>query len=360
MVTKTSRKTKRPASGISLISKKIPTSRVFLILDASGSMQAVRKEVVDSINAQIAQIGGASASEKVETFVSLIPFASDVNAPLFDQVAPRSIARIERESYIPSGGTALFDVIGTTIQDAEDYEDEKGRETSILVMIFTDGEESGASSRFKAQDIANIIRAKIATDRWSFVFSAPPGKGDAIQNLFKLGSGNIQEWEASRAGVEKITRSINSGIDTYMRNVKIGNYSTRSYGSFFSPKLAGLSAAEVKRNLDDRTNEFFQWLVPIDQRIDELVHRRGIVYRPGSGYYQLVKKVTVQSFKDILIRDKVSGKVFGGDGIRDVLGIPEGGSIELYPSYSGKYDVFIMSTSWNRKLFGGTTLLYRK
>ena len=78
----------------------------------------------------------------------------------------------------------------------------------------------------------------------------------------------------------------------------------------------------------------------------------------GSAFYQLTKPERVQGHKAICIREKHSGKVYSGDAARDLLGVPKGGEIKLYPGKVGNFDVFIQSTSVNRNLLPGTEVLY--
>jgi hypothetical protein len=50
--------------------------------------------------------------------------------------------------------------------------------------------------------------------------------------------------------------------------------------------------------------------------------------------------------------------VYGGDQARDLLGLPRGQSIKLVPGRSGDYEVYVQSTSINRRLIPGTQVLY--
>lgn len=83
-------------------------------------------------------------------------------------------------------------------------------------------------------------------------------------------------------------------------------------------------------------------------------------YSLGTSFYQLSKpEKAVQSYKLIVIRDKDTGAVYAGQSARDLLGLPSnGGTVSLNPGNHGHYDIFIQSTSTNRKLVGGTSLLY--
>jgi hypothetical protein len=55
-----------------------------------------------------------------------------------------------------------------------------------------------------------------------------------------------------------------------------------------------------------------------------------------------------------LIRDKTTGSVYAGRDARDLLKLPVVGSCKLIPGDHGNFEVFIQSTSINRKLPKGT------
>jgi len=90
------------------------------------------------------------------------------------------------------------------------------------------------------------------------------------------------------------------------------------------------------------------------------------MFKPGRGFYELVKPVEVQSYKEVLLVDRRTGDIFNGPQVRHLLGlspqnmeITKGGPIEkLKPVVFDKFKVFIQSTSYNRKLIPGTNLMY--
>lgn len=84
-----------------------------------------------------------------------------------------------------------------------------------------------------------------------------------------------------------------------------------------------------------------------------------IPFLKGSAFYQLTKtEARVQDSKMIAIRDKINGRVYHGPAARDMIGLPHIGTVRLHPGDHGNYDIFIQSTSINRKLVAGTQVLY--
>lgn len=92
-------------------------------------------------------------------------------------------------------------------------------------------------------------------------------------------------------------------------------------------------------------------------RIDKFVEKvTSQPYIKGCAFYQLSKEVLVQASKQIYIFDRQSKNVYQGEYARALLGIPNT-NCKIRPDYNGRFDVFIQSTSLNRKLVPGTKLL---
>lgn len=113
-------------------------------------------------------------------------------------------------------------------------------------------------------------------------------------------------------------------------------------------------------------------VIPVDDHpnpklmeIRHFIERQGIMFKPGRGFYELVKPVEVQQYKEILLVNRRTGDIYNGPQVRVILGlspqtdVKRGGPIErLKPVSLETYKVFIQSTSFNRKLIPGTDLMY--
>jgi hypothetical protein len=67
----------------------------------------------------------------------------------------------------------------------------------------------------------------------------------------------------------------------------------------------------------------------------------------------------VQPQKAIVLREPITGRIYSGHPARQLLGLPTDGTTraKVTPGMMSKYQVFVQSTSVNRKLVGGTLLL---
>lgn len=92
--------------------------------------------------------------------------------------------------------------------------------------------------------------------------------------------------------------------------------------------------------------------------IREFVMDNGLNFRPGRGFYEFTKTETIQPYKEIILMENGTGDLFEGDKARELLELPDDETINLKPTDLDKYVVFVQSTSYNRKLIGGTRFLY--
>ncbi len=146
------------------------------------------------------------------------------------------------------------------------------------------------------------------------------------------------------------------------REVCEGGRMTRAMDSNFA-RLAGRPIAErftrTPRSLDAVPPGRFQILrVDWDVSIRDFVETCGLIFKPGRGFYEFTKTELIQERKEVVLRDKVTGDMFSGEKARQMIGLGPGERARVRPTYFDRYDVFVQSTSYNRKLIGGTRFLY--
>lgn len=92
--------------------------------------------------------------------------------------------------------------------------------------------------------------------------------------------------------------------------------------------------------------------------IKNFVEDNQLPFKTGRGFYEFTKREEVQEKKEVILKDKQTGDMFCGDAARRIIGLPLGQRGNIKPDSFGKYQVFIQSTSYNRKLIGGSKFLY--
>lgn len=124
--------------------------------------------------------------------------------------------------------------------------------------------------------------------------------------------------------------------------------------------------SKVAEDLEEVPEWRFQMLdVPANMSIRQFVEMFvGVPFAPGKGFYELQRKsYTLQEGKEVVLRNKDTGKLLTGKPAREMIGIPYGErariSISRVPwEVRRDYDVFVQSTSYNRKLIAGSKFLY--
>lgn len=135
----------------------------------------------------------------------------------------------------------------------------------------------------------------------------------------------------------------------------------RTYVSAAMRRAFGVLAGKKELVLEAKSETFGKYQVmdvPYDCEIMKFVEDNGLIFQKGRGFYQFTKSVLVQKYKEIVLMEKSTGKVFVGNEARKIMGMPIGADAQCYPAKDDRYLAFIQSTSTNRKLIGGTKFLY--
>lgn len=195
-----------------------------LIMDASGSMSGVQVETLNALNSQIESIRKTAAKNpEQKIYVSLTLFDTGVKE-LITNSAPNCIQLLTRSQYVPNGGTALLDAIGSRIAKLEEV---VTPEDDVVMVILTDGEEN-ASQFYNYAQIANKIKTLTDKGNWSFSFLGADIDGWRIaQNL------NIRQKEVRSFSKDQMCSSMDEvavTFDNYMLKKTMGYRSNNLFG----------------------------------------------------------------------------------------------------------------------------------
>ena len=94
--------------------------------------------------------------------------------------------------------------------------------------------------------------------------------------------------------------------------------------------------------------------------IKSFVENNEIRFKIGRGFYQFTKSEMVQEKKEVILRNKDTGDMFSGPEAREFIGLPFGNRGKISPKFFDQYEVYIQSTSPNRKLMKNTKFLYER
>lgn len=302
-------------------------------------------------NANIAAIKDAASREMLDTVVSV----SEVgyNTSLSVTVSNPHVLK-EKTSWQSSGGTPLWTATLNLINMLTALPDANKDDVSFLVLMTTDG---AATDHHMHQTLKVVISPLLATGRWTFVARVPKGISHSHRNdLISLGipDSNIQEWETSSAGMAASTAQTTQAMSGYFRARTAG---AKASSAFYADASQVNVAALV-----DITKKISLYVVPAadeGMQIRDFILRHRMQYLKGAAFYQLTKTESrVSHTKLILIRDRQTGKFFGGQEARTMIGLPNDRNARLHPGDHKNFDLFIQSESINRKLVGGTGVAY--
>ena len=324
--------------------------------DHSGSMGSLRKGAMNDYNQTVDAIRDASNKQGIDTIISTVKNGVGSAGRVEREVVNSSINALKPiTTYSTDGGsTPLFDSILELIELLESAPDKDEAEVSFLVMAITDGHEN-SSKRIRGPALGERIRKLQATDKWTFIFRVPRGYSKPLENL-GIPSGNILEWDQSERGLAASTEATKQAFNAFYENRSSGIRASKT----FYANLSDVKPEDLKRELTDITKEVDIMQATHKSRIDDLVQRNGITYVKGNAFYQLTKhEKDVQDYKKIVLRDRNTGKVYGGgQTARHMLGLPNYGTVSLSPGDHKNYEIFIQSTSMNRNIPENAKVLY--
>lgn len=312
--------------------------KIAIVIDESGSMFTYRKQVVALHNSIV-----ESLKEKKNTQISLYYFGGNGVTEVFKNKRPADVPPLGEATYSPEGQTPLYDGVIEAVNGLKS----RGKTTSYMVMVLTDGQENHSKTR--KETFLAAIREKQATDYWTFAFLLPPQDVKYFQNLTGIHEGNLQAWQDFTIA----EKAAHTGLNNYYEARKRGETSCKAV---FTTDLSNVSKKDVT-SLTPLKN-VKMWSVAKEEAIQPFVEGKGLTYKKGAAYYQLTKPEDVQDYKGILIMVKGQKKVY--DDARAVIGLPTTGTVKVKPGNHSDYDIFVQSTSVNRKLVRGTKLLYKE
>jgi hypothetical protein len=147
----------------------------------------------------------------------------------------------------------------------------------------------------------------------------------------------------------------------YEEEVIAGRRMNRNLDTIFAT-LRGRAASRVMGATDLHavpSGRFQVLSVDRDMPIKDFCSSQGVEFKPGRGFYELTKSEKVQGTKEIVLMQRTTGDLFTGTRARELLGLPlHDEDVKLAATHLEEWVPFIQSTSNNRKLVGGTRLLY--
>jgi hypothetical protein len=325
-------------------------NHVAFVLDASWSMRGKESALTSVADNEIRNLKEQSEKHNQETRVSVYYFGEQtIECLIFDM----DVARLPRTGDLYKVLRENTSLIDATLKSQEDLAttSQLYGDHAFLTFVLTDGKEN--RSRRSAKELENHFFNM--ADNWSIGFLVPDRDGQSwVENLGILAD-SVAIWDTTgTAGLDVVGTKVRSATNNFFTARASGVRGTRSV---FGTGADAVNPDTVRGNLEFMKN-VQKFPVNADTRIDDFMHIAVGYYHPGMGYYQLTKTETIQPNKEILVVDKSNGNVYGGPHARYLIGLPAK-TTRVKPDYNPKYDIFVQSTSLNRKLLAGTKVLVK-
>jgi uncharacterized protein YegL len=185
---------------------------VYFLIDASGSMESIRGDVIGGFNTLL-------AAQRDDT-----DDASRATVVFFDSVEPndvrcagvplREVTDLDERSYRPRGGTPLLDATGVLIQRAD--REVAAREAAglpaedILVVTITDGHEN-QSAEFRRSDILTMVEERRARG-WEFSFLAADLAAFGDARTMGYAAAEMGAWDKTSTGTRDALMSMSTAL----------------------------------------------------------------------------------------------------------------------------------------------------
>lgn len=335
-------------------------NHVAIILDGSSSVSNLAPAIKRVVRELVARLAAESKAMQQETRVSLYGFADGTAVMVWDADVLR-LPDIDA-LYAPYGNTALLDATAQALDDFGTISQKYGNH-GFLAYVITDGEENvsrrfGAGSNSKAVEMRTFLAGQ--PENVTVAILVPNQEGVSAALGYGFHQGNIQKWDAqTEQGVEAAGVMIGAATSNYFTARSKG--ATRS-STVFSTGVDAVNAQTVAQaNLTPVHDSQYVWLDVEPERhgeaIEAFVIRKGLRFVRGKGFYALTKREEIQAQKNVMVVEKATGTVYSGPDARSILGLPDM-SVKVSPDLNPLYGIYVQSTSNNRKLVGGTRLLY--
>jgi hypothetical protein len=186
-------------------------TEIICIIDRSGSMEPITTESIDGFNNFLNE----QKSEEGTASVTLYLFNSHLSL-IYENLSITSSPYLDQNNYIPNGGTALLDAIGTVIDSTGvrlSKTPEPNRPEKVLICILTDGEEN-QSRIYNRAEILKKITHQTVNYNWIFVFLG--ANQDSFSEAEKIGiskdytSGFNSSKTGTTAGFKKLSKMTSS------------------------------------------------------------------------------------------------------------------------------------------------------
>ena len=187
-----------------------------IILDESGSMQAIKKATIEGFNEVVQTIRGVEQQyPEQEHYISLVTFNGLGIKTLLSMRPVAVLQEIDGTKFRPEASTPLYDAIGLSLGSLR-RELEKVTDYNVLVTILTDGEEN-ASTEYSGAVIRGLI-SELSLKNWTFTYI---GANHDVENFaMKISITNTMTFQTNEEDMKKMFDREKNARMNYSRKIR--------------------------------------------------------------------------------------------------------------------------------------------
>ena len=192
-------------------------THISFILDRSGSMHDLRNDAIGGFNAFVA----SQQAQPGTADLSLILFDHEYTL-VHENLKLQQVPKLDEQTYVPRGSTALLDAIGRTITELGVRLaglPEARRPEKIIVAMLTDGLEN-ASRHFGGQRVAEMIAHQREKYAWEFVYLGANQDAILTAQHLSIDASSAFSFASSSAGVAEAYALLDREVSTRRRMPK--------------------------------------------------------------------------------------------------------------------------------------------
>lgn len=205
-------------------------TEIIVVLDKSGSMDGLKKDTIGGFNSFL----NTQKTEEGEANITLILFDTTYNV-VYKSVNIKNVAELTEKTYIPCGGTSLYDALGVAMKTTRkgiSELPEEDRPEKIIFVVITDGEENSSCIRNKEglrkytkESIFKKINKYQKDDGYIFIYLGANQDAMRVGKSIGFTSNNTVTYSANSRGVSASMDSVN----TYTTSFRKSKLSSQDY-----------------------------------------------------------------------------------------------------------------------------------
>lgn len=210
-----------------------------IILDESGSMQSIKKTIINGFNEVVQTIKSVALQyPEQEHNVTFMSFNTSGFKKIHENSKIEMLNQIDEQFYQPNGGTPLFDAMGVSFFNLNRIiEKENPTNYNVLVTILTDGEEN-SSKEHSAQSIKAMIE-DFKLKNWTFTYIGANHDVDLFASRISIN--NVMKFETNEEDMQRM---------------------------FMRDRNARMNYSKKIRDFEDVSNGYFQDSEPEEKKSD--------------------------------------------------------------------------------------------